>query len=148
MHKEDLEKILIDQRDFFASGKTLEINYRLENLRKLRSLILSHEDELNDAMYKDFHKPCFEVLGTESRFTVAEITMMIRNLKKWSGSTGFLVVTHDRHIAAKSKRIIEMDDGNIKKDFLVSEDGDSLWEDISPEYCRACKKFKEGNTNL
>ncbi len=85
MHKEDLEKILIDQRDFFASGKTLEINYRLENLRKLRSLILSHEDELNDAMYKDFHKPYFEVLGTESRFTVAEITMMIRNLKKWSG---------------------------------------------------------------
>jgi len=85
MHKEDLEKILIDQRDFFASGKTLEINYRLENLRKLRSLILSHEDELNDAMYKDFHKPRFEVLGTESRFTVAEITMMIRNLKKWSG---------------------------------------------------------------
>ncbi len=63
-------------------------------------------------------------------------------------NTGFLVVTHDRHIAAKSKRIIEMDDGNVKRDFLVSEDGDSLWEDISPEYCRACKKFKEGNTNL
>lgn len=85
MHKEDLQKILIDQRDFFASGKTLDINFRLENLKKLRSLILSHEDELNDAMYKDFHKPCFEVLGTESRFTVAEIRMMIRNLKKWSG---------------------------------------------------------------
>ncbi|NMC39400.1 MAG: aldehyde dehydrogenase family protein [Bacteroidales bacterium] len=85
MHKEDLEKILENKRNFFASGITLDINYRLENLRKLRSLILSHEDELRDALHKDFHKPCFEVLGTESRFTVVEISMMIRNLKKWSG---------------------------------------------------------------
>lgn len=85
MHKEDLEKILETQRNFFSSGKTLDINYRLENLKKLRSLILSHEDELNEALYKDFHKPYFEVLGTESRYVVAEISMMIRKLRKWSG---------------------------------------------------------------
>lgn len=85
MHKEELEKILQNQRNFFASGKTLDINYRLENLKKLRSLILSYEDELKDALHKDFHKPYFEVLGTESRFTVAEISMMIRNLRKWAG---------------------------------------------------------------
>ncbi len=85
MDKHELELVLENQRNFFASGKTLDINYRLENLKKLRSLILSHENELIDALHKDFHKPCFEVLGTESRFTVAEIIMMIRNLKKWSG---------------------------------------------------------------
>ncbi len=85
MDKEELVPILEKQRKFFASGKTLDIDYRLGNLKKLRSLILSHEDELNDALHKDFHKPYFEVLGTESRFTVAEISMMIRNLKKWSG---------------------------------------------------------------
>jgi aldehyde dehydrogenase (NAD+) len=85
MDKEDIGIILENQRKFFSSGKTLDINFRLENLKKLRSLILSHEDELNTALYKDFHKPYFEVLGTESRFTLAEISMMIRNLKKWSG---------------------------------------------------------------
>jgi len=85
MDKEEISLILENQRKFFASGKTLDIKYRLENLKKLRSLIHIHEDDLYQALQKDFHKPYFEVLGTESRFTVAEITLMIRNLKKWSG---------------------------------------------------------------
>ena len=85
MDKEELGVILESQRKFFASGETLDLNYRLRNLKKLRSLILSHEDELKNALQKDFRKPYFEVLGTESRFTVAEINVMIRNLKKWSG---------------------------------------------------------------
>jgi aldehyde dehydrogenase (NAD+) len=85
MVKEEIGPILEDQRKFFATGKTLDIAYRLQNLKKLRSLILSHEEELIDALRKDFHKPGFEVLGTESRFTVAELNLMISNLKKWSG---------------------------------------------------------------
>jgi aldehyde dehydrogenase (NAD+) len=84
MDKNELELILESQRKFFASGKTLDINFRMENLKKLRALILSHEAELAEALHKDFRKPYFEVLGTESRFTVAEISLMIRNLKKWS----------------------------------------------------------------
>jgi aldehyde dehydrogenase (NAD+) len=85
MDKEELELILENQRKFFASGRTLDINYRIENLKKMRSLILTYEDELVEALKKDFSKPYFEVLGTESRFTVAEISMIIRNLKRWSG---------------------------------------------------------------
>jgi len=85
MNKEELEKILEDQKVFHASGKTLNVNYRLENLKKLRFLILQYEDELRHALYNDFKKPYFEVLGTESRFAVAEINMMIRNLRRWSG---------------------------------------------------------------
>jgi len=85
MVKEEIGPILENQRKFFATGRTLDLGYRLENLKKLRSLILSHEEELVDALRKDFHKPEFEVLGTESRFTLAELNVMIRNLKKWSG---------------------------------------------------------------
>jgi aldehyde dehydrogenase (NAD+) len=85
MEKELTGYILEKQRKFFASGKTLDIDFRLSNLTKLRSLILEYEDELKAALHKDFQKPSFEVLGAESRFAVAEISMMIRNLKKWSG---------------------------------------------------------------
>jgi len=85
MDKEKLGPILESQRRFFESGNTLDINYRINNLKKLRSLILSHENELYDALQRDFHKPYFEVLGTESRYTVAEINVMIRNLRRWSG---------------------------------------------------------------
>jgi aldehyde dehydrogenase (NAD+) len=85
MEKKEIGVILENQRKFFASGKTLDVNYRLENLKKLRSLILTYEKELMDALYKDFHKSQFEVIATESRFTIAEINLMIRKLRKWSG---------------------------------------------------------------
>lgn len=85
MRKDELNQILADQKNYFTSGRTLDIDYRIGNLKRLRSLILSHEDELVRALYNDFHKPCFEVLGTESRFVVAEINLMIRNLRRWSG---------------------------------------------------------------
>lgn len=76
-----------------------------------------------------------------------QIYGLLKDINKELG-TGFLIVTHDRHIAAKSKRIIQMKDGLIERDFLVSKDQDALWEDISPEYCRACKKYSEGRTRL
>lgn len=85
MEKEEIGLILDNQRKFFVSGKTLDITYRLETLKKLRSLILSHEQELMDALHKDFHKSQFEVIATESRFTIAEINLMIQKLRKWSG---------------------------------------------------------------
>jgi aldehyde dehydrogenase (NAD+) len=85
MDKENIGTILEKQKRFFISGKTLDINYRLENLKKLRSLILSHEKELSEALNRDFNKPYFEVLATETRFVIAELNLMIRNLKKWSG---------------------------------------------------------------
>ena len=85
MDKKELEQILEDQRIFFASGKTLDINYRLGNLKKLKSLILQYEDELKTALHEDFRKSGFEVLGSESRFSVAEINLTIRNLKRWAG---------------------------------------------------------------
>ncbi len=84
MDNKGLEQILESQKRFFASGRTLGIDYRIGNLERLRSVILSHEDELTEALYKDFHKPYFEVLGKESRYVVAEINLMIRKLRKWS----------------------------------------------------------------
>lgn len=83
MEKEEISLILENQRKFFASGKTLDVSCRLENLKKLRSLILSYEEDLKSALYKDFHKPGFEVIGTESRLVVSELNHMIRKLRKW-----------------------------------------------------------------
>lgn len=100
MDKEEIGLMLENQKRFFATGKTFDINYRIDNLKKLRSLILQYEDELFNALQKDFHKPYFEVLATESRFTIAEINLFIRNLKKWS--SGQRVKTSVTTLPAKS----------------------------------------------
>ena len=84
MEKEEIRLIIEAQRKFFATGKTSELKYRIEILKKLRSLIILHEKDIVNALWKDFHKPEFEVIGTESRFVIKELNITIRNLKKWS----------------------------------------------------------------
>jgi aldehyde dehydrogenase (NAD+) len=83
MEKEEIRLIIEAQRKFFATGKTFETKYRLDILKKLRALIILHEQEIVDAMWKDFHKPELEVIGSESRLIIKELNFIIRNLKGW-----------------------------------------------------------------
>jgi aldehyde dehydrogenase (NAD+) len=87
MEKEEISLIIDSQRRFFATGKTLKTEYRLEILKKLRSLIILHEQDIIDALWKDFHKPEFEVIATESRFVIKELNNTIRKLRKWARPT-------------------------------------------------------------
>jgi acyl-CoA reductase-like NAD-dependent aldehyde dehydrogenase len=59
MEKEEIGSIIDAQRKFFAAGKTFDIKYRIEILKKLRSLIIAHEKEIVDALWQDLHKPEF-----------------------------------------------------------------------------------------
>jgi aldehyde dehydrogenase (NAD+) len=49
MEKDEIGLIIDAQRKFFATGKTFDIKYRIENLKKLRSLIVLHEQDIVDA---------------------------------------------------------------------------------------------------
>jgi aldehyde dehydrogenase (NAD+) len=87
MEKEEIILIIDEQRKFFKSGKTGDVKYRIEILKKLRSLIILHEKDIADALWKDFHKPEFEVIATESRFVIKELNHDIRNLRRWVRKT-------------------------------------------------------------
>ena len=84
MEKQEIKVILDAQRKFFATGRTKDINYRIEFLKQMRSLIIQHEPEITEALWKDFHKPDFEVVATETRFVIKELNHAIRNLRSWS----------------------------------------------------------------
>ncbi|NLA47865.1 MAG: aldehyde dehydrogenase family protein [Bacteroidales bacterium] len=84
MEKEEIDLILEEQQRFFRSGKTLDTNFRLEILKKLRSLIIYHEKEITDALWEDFHKPEFEVIATETGFVLKELNLAIKKLRKWA----------------------------------------------------------------
>ena len=84
MEKEEIGLILENQRKFFATGVTLRNGYRFDILKKLRALIISHEDEIKDALWKDFHKPPFEVVATETGFVLKELNLAIRRFDRWS----------------------------------------------------------------
>jgi aldehyde dehydrogenase (NAD+) len=84
MDQNEIRIALDRQRLFFISGRTLDVQYRIDILKKIRSLIKEHEEEIKEALWKDFHKPVFEVVATETQFIVKELNLAIRRLKRWS----------------------------------------------------------------
>ncbi len=80
----DIRETLESQRAFFATGKTKDITFRKEQLKKLRQAILDHEQEIYDALYADFRKSKFETFETEIGTVLNELKDAIKNVKKWS----------------------------------------------------------------
>lgn len=78
-------KVIVEaQRAYFATHKTLAIEYRMEALRKLRKAIVEHERELTDALYADLHKSYEEAYLTEISIVLGEIDNFIKHLKQWA----------------------------------------------------------------
>ncbi len=84
MNKAELQEIIDNQEKFFRSGITLDTSFRFDALRKLRTLLRTHMEELEDALLKDLGKHPFESYASEHGFAIQELGIMIRNLKKWS----------------------------------------------------------------
>jgi len=70
-------------QDFFYSGATKSVAYRLLQLKALKKAVLQHEPQLYDALYKDLKKNKEEVWVTEIGFLISELNEAIRNLDYW-----------------------------------------------------------------
>jgi len=62
--------------------------------------------------------------------------------------TTFLIISHERHIAAKSNRIVEMLDGEVIKDFPNQGEEDKQWLSLAPEYCKLRQQDHTKTVNL
>ena len=82
MQKQDIETILASQRKFFATGKTLPISWRLEQLKKLRASMLRHEEDLYGALKKDLGKSRMESYMCEIGLTLSELTWMEKHIHR------------------------------------------------------------------
>ncbi|NLX62673.1 MAG: aldehyde dehydrogenase [Tissierellia bacterium] len=84
LNPQDVKKILKEQRDFFNSGKTKDIAFRLQQLRKLREGIERYEGKITEALKKDLGKHPFESYTTEIGFVLMSIAYIMKNLRKWA----------------------------------------------------------------
>ena len=62
--------------------------------------------------------------------------------------TTFLIISHERHIAAKSNRIVEMLDGEVIKDFPNQGEEDKQWLSLAPKYCKLSQQDQTKKVNL
>ncbi len=76
--------LLTRQREYFLDGKTKNLDYRIEQLRKLRDLIIENENTIYEALKSDFRKSSFETYLSENGYMVMEINQFIKKLKKWA----------------------------------------------------------------
>ncbi len=84
MKKEEISQIVKAQRDFFASGKTLDIKHRLSALSHLKKTIREKEDAIGKAIRSDLGKSAFESYMCEIGLALDEASYMLRNVKKFS----------------------------------------------------------------
>jgi acyl-CoA reductase-like NAD-dependent aldehyde dehydrogenase len=77
-----MQELLVKQREFFATGITKSVEFRLQQLQKLKSAILLREKVILEALAKDLGKPHFEGYLTEI-MVIEEINYALKNLKKW-----------------------------------------------------------------
>ncbi len=70
-------------RQHFNSGSTKPYAFRKEQLKQLKASILSHEQDLYDALYADLKKSPEEVWATETGMVIAELNAAIKNLHNW-----------------------------------------------------------------
>lgn len=84
MNIQNIDEILQSQKEFFQSGKTLPVSFRVDALKKLRESIKRHEDEIAEALTKDLGKSAFEGFMCETGLTLTEITYMIKHTRKFA----------------------------------------------------------------
>ncbi len=77
-----ISSIIQQQRQFFATGKTKDVAFRLEQLKRLKQAILDNQAAILEAVNADLNKPEFEAYATEIG-VVREIDYAIKHLKSW-----------------------------------------------------------------
>ena len=79
---DNITEVFEKQKIFFRTGKTLELKFRLSQLKKLYNAIQKYESEIFDAIYLDFKKSTFEIFGTEVAMVQDEIRYFLKKLPK------------------------------------------------------------------
>ncbi len=80
----DIKSLFNRQKEFFNSGKTNDINFRIDTLRKLKQVIKINEDKILEELKKDLGKSNFEGYATEVGIVYDEINIHIKNIRKWA----------------------------------------------------------------
>ena len=76
--------ILQQQKTFFNTHATKDLDFRKAQLQKLKKVVKSYEKLLYDAIYQDFGKSEFETFGTEISFVYKDIDYYLKNLKSFA----------------------------------------------------------------
>ena len=82
--QESIHEVVEKQRAFFQSGKTLDINWRIDQLIRLKIAVQTNEKDLEAALHDDLGRSDAEGYLCDIGAVILEINEAIHGLKKWS----------------------------------------------------------------
>ena len=82
--QEEIQQVVLAQRDFFRTGQTLDVKWRIAQLKRLRRAVLSYEQEFEQALAADLGRSAVEAYLCDILPTVTEIDETIRGLRRWA----------------------------------------------------------------
>ena len=80
----EITSIVERQRNYFRTGETLPVKFRIQQLKKLRRAIQDNESKLEDALAKDLGRSKVEAYLCDIGATIVEINETIRGLRRWA----------------------------------------------------------------
>ena len=81
--KERIVEIVAAQRAYFASGATLEYEFRRKQLQRLAKALKEWHKPLCEALWHDLHKSEQEAVLTETSIVAGEVHNHLKHLKSW-----------------------------------------------------------------
>ena len=84
MNTEQIHALVEKQRNFFATGTTLDVNYRINALKKLQTALLGNEAKIAAALRSDLGKSPEESYMCETGIVLAEISYMLRHIRRFA----------------------------------------------------------------
>lgn len=98
--KQQVHETVLAQREFFRTGKTLDITWRIEQLKKLKAAMEVWEPKLIKALGEDLGRSEAEAYFCDIGASILEINEYIKGLRRWgrpeihfSGFTCFPSIT-------------------------------------------------------
>ncbi|MBW2488511.1 MAG: aldehyde dehydrogenase family protein, partial [Deltaproteobacteria bacterium] len=80
----DIQQILAEQKKFFQAGHPKNLEFRLQNLARLRDAVIQNEAAILKALNDDLSKSACEGYLTEVGVVLNEIRLTRRKLKSWA----------------------------------------------------------------
>lgn len=80
----EIGKLVRRQRDFFSTGQTKNLDFRIDRLKHLKQVVLDNQAAVIRALNADLGKPGFEAVTTEIVNVVQEIDYALKHIKSWA----------------------------------------------------------------
>ena len=84
MTQEQISALVKKQRAYYNTGATLNVDFRIEMLKKLYASVKKHQDDITDALTADLGKSEYEGFMCEAGLVLTELSYLIRKTRKFA----------------------------------------------------------------